>query len=57
MNVIKDLPRFALFAIIAGVVLMILKQWVEFSPRYDQAVVDRQQAINESRVDVESIKY
>ncbi|MDG1937681.1 MAG: membrane protein insertase YidC [Pseudomonadales bacterium] len=57
MNVIKDLPRFALFAIIAGVVLMILKQWVEFSPRYDQAVVDRQQAINENLIDVESINY
>ena len=57
MNVIKDLPRFALFAIIAGVVLMILKQWVEFSPRYDQAVVDRQQAINENRIDVENINY
>ncbi|MDB2409234.1 membrane protein insertase YidC [Pseudomonadales bacterium] len=57
MNVIKDLPRFALFAIIAGVVLMILKQWVEFSPRYDQAVVDRQQAINENRIDVENIDY
>ena len=57
MNAIKELPRFALFAIIAGVVLIILKQWVEFSPRYDQAIVDRQQAINESRIDVENINY
>ena len=51
MNVIKSLPRFALFAVIAGIVLALLKQWTAYSPRYDQAVVDRQLALNERNTD------
>ncbi|MDG1293090.1 MAG: membrane protein insertase YidC [Pseudomonadales bacterium] len=57
MDVLKNLPRIALFTIVAGIVLLILKQWVEFSPRYDQAVADRQQALNESRVQMNEVEY
>ena len=57
MNLIKSLPRFALFAVIAGIVLLILKQWTEFSPRYDQAIIDRQVAINESNANVKNDSY
>ena len=35
MNISKDLPRFFLFALIAGLVLILLKQWVGFSSDYD----------------------
>ena len=41
MNMNRDLPRFFLFALIAGLVLILLKQWVSFSSDYDDAVVER----------------
>ena len=41
MNISKDLPRFFLFALIAGLVLILLKQWVGFSSDYDAAVTER----------------
>ena len=41
MNISKDLPRFFLFAMIAGLVLILLKQWVSFSSDYDAAVAKR----------------
>lgn len=41
MNISKDLPRFFLFALIAGLVLILLKQWVSFSSDYDAAVAKR----------------
>lgn len=41
MNINRDLPRFFLFALIAGLVLILLKQWVSFSSDYDDAVVER----------------
>ena len=57
MDVLKNLPRIALFTIVAGIVLLILKQWVVFSPSYDQAKADRQQAQNESRVEINDVEY
>ena len=57
MDVIKNLPRIALFTIVAGIVLLILKQWVLFSPSYDQKIVDRQQAFNESRAEISEVVY
>ena len=57
MDVLKNLPRIALFTLVAGIVLLILKQWVEFSPSYDQAIADRQQALNESRVQMNEAEY
>jgi len=57
MDVLKNLPRIALFTLVAGIVLLILKQWVEFSPSYDQAIADRQQALNESRVQMNEVEY
>lgn len=41
MNMNRDLPRFFLFALIAGLVLILLKQWVSFSSDYDDAVAER----------------
>ena len=41
MNINKDLPRFFLFALIAGLVLILLKQWVSFSSDYDAALAKR----------------
>ena len=57
MDVLKNLPRIALFTIVAGIVLLILKQWVLFSPSYDQKVIDRQQAVNESRAEISEVVY
>ena len=41
MNISKDLPRFFLFALIAGLILILLRQWVSFSSDYDAAVVEQ----------------
>ena len=41
MNISKDLSRFFLFALIAGLVLTLLKQWVNFSSDYDAAAIER----------------
>jgi YidC/Oxa1 family membrane protein insertase len=57
MDVLKNLPRIALFTLVAGIVLLILKQWVAFSPSYDQAIADRQQALNKSRVEMNEVEY
>ena len=57
MDVLKNLPRIALFTLVAGIVLLILKQWVAFSPSYDQAIADRQQALNKNRVEMNEVEY
>lgn len=57
MDVLKNLPRIALFTLVAGIVLLLLKQWVAFSPSYDQAIADRQQALNKSRVEISDVEY
>ena len=41
MNISKDLPRFFLFAIIAILILTLLKQWVNFSSIYDADMVEQ----------------
>ena len=41
MNISRDLPRFFLFALIAGLVLTLLKQWVGFSSDYEADMVER----------------
>ena len=53
MNISKDLPRFLLFAIIAVLILTLLKQWVDFSSNYDADMVERrnQQYENELLAD------
>ena len=47
MNISKDIPRFFLFALIAGLVLILLKQWVSFSSDYDAAVAEREWLMHE----------
>lgn len=57
MNFAKDLPRFALFAVIGGILLLLLQQWVGFSKDYDQQLLSLQKAKAENSLSVADINY
>ena len=57
MNLTRDLPRFALFAVIGGIMLLLLQQWVGFSKDYDQKQIALQKAMTENTVSVTDIDY
>lgn len=45
MNINTDLPRIALFAVIGGLVLLLLNKWVGFSAEYDAALKAQQELL------------
>lgn len=57
MNFAKDLPRFALFAVIGGLLLLLLQQWVGFSKDYDQKQLALLKAKTENSVSAADINY
>lgn len=57
MNFAQDLPRFALFAIIGGILLLLLQNWVAFSKQYDAELLARQKALAENSINVDSFDY
>ena len=57
MNLTQDLPRFALFAVIGGILLLLLQNWVAFSKQYNDEQRAIQKALSESQLNVDPFNY